>query len=100
MSSVIDEYIWLAPYLEMAAPISAPEHLTPPGASRAHHLRRWAAWRRTPRLHGAGGVGGVGNEYGVDEPFTVVELKKGALDNASVTVRYQRQPGGRRRIAS
>jgi putative acetyltransferase len=32
---------------------------------------------------------GIGNEYGVDEPFMVVELKKGALDVASVTVKYQ-----------
>ncbi|HSK83832.1 MAG TPA: hypothetical protein VK902_10625 [Rubrobacter sp.] len=32
---------------------------------------------------------GIGNEYGVDEPFMVVELKKGALDETSVTVKYQ-----------
>ena len=32
---------------------------------------------------------GIGNEYGVDEPFMVVELKKGTLDEASVTVKYQ-----------
>ena len=32
---------------------------------------------------------GIGNEYGVDEPFMVVELKKGALEETSVTVKYQ-----------
>jgi predicted N-acetyltransferase YhbS len=32
---------------------------------------------------------GIGNEYGVDEPFMVVELKKGALGETSVTVKYQ-----------
>ncbi len=32
---------------------------------------------------------GLGNEYGVDEPFMVAPLKSGALDGASGTVRYQ-----------
>ena len=32
---------------------------------------------------------GIGNEYGVDEPFMVVELKKGALHETRVTVKYQ-----------
>jgi putative acetyltransferase len=32
---------------------------------------------------------GVGNEYGVNEPFMVLELQKGALDGGSVKVGYQ-----------
>lgn len=32
---------------------------------------------------------GLDNEYGVDESFMVVELEKGALEETSVTVKYQ-----------
>ena len=32
---------------------------------------------------------GLGNEYGVDEYFMVVELSNGALDSVSGTVRYR-----------
>jgi putative acetyltransferase len=34
---------------------------------------------------------GLGNEYGVDEHFMVVELSNGALDGVSGTVRYREE---------
>src|SRR3712207_5088420 len=34
---------------------------------------------------------GLGNEYGVDEHFMVVELSNGALDSVSGTVRYREE---------
>lgn len=34
---------------------------------------------------------GLGNEYGVDEYFMVVELRNGALDGAGGTVRYREE---------
>ena len=34
---------------------------------------------------------GLGNEYGVDDHFMVAELRNGALDGVSVTVRYREE---------